>query len=97
MLALSRAEGLGGVREHVYLSDFIKKTLRRLLLRSEMEVREEGGGDEKVLAGGNKRSGRWIREGNERERKRHAMSCFCTNASVGKKQQKKKQNRSSSD
>lgn len=90
MLALSRAEGLGGVREHVYLSDFIRKTLRRLLLRSEMEVREEGGGgDEKVLAGGNKRSGRWIREGNERERKRHAMSCFGTNASVGKKKQKK--------
>lgn len=100
MLALSRAEGLGGVREHVYLSDFIRKTLRRLLLRSEMEVREEGGGgggDEKVLAGGNKRSGRWIREGNERERKRHAMSCFGTNASVGEKKNKKKQNRSSSD
>lgn len=79
MLALSRAEGPGGVREHVYLSDFIRKTLRRLLLRSEMEV----------LAGGNKRSGRWIRGGNERERKRHAMSCFGINASVGEKKKQK--------
>lgn len=60
-----------------------------------LKIRDGGsgggrGGDEKVLAGGNKRSGRWIREGNERERKRHAMSCFGTNASVGKKKQKKK-------
>lgn len=47
MLSLLRAEGLGDVREHVYLSDFIRTTRRRLLLRSEMRVREEG--DEKVL------------------------------------------------
>lgn len=34
VLSLLRAEGLGDVREHVYLSDFIRTTRRRLLLRS---------------------------------------------------------------
>jgi len=34
VLSGERAEGLGGLSEHVYLSDFIRKTPWRLLLRS---------------------------------------------------------------